>query len=231
VSVADTKRVELAIEGMTCASCAARIERKLNRLDGVEASVNLATEKASVRFDETRVALDDLVGAVEAAGYGASLDAVQRGEADRLGARLGAAALLAAPLVVLMLPPLRFDGWEWLSLALATPVVFWAGLPFHRAAVRAGRHRGATMDTLISLGTLAAWGWSTVALVGLADGHVYYEVAAVITTFILLGRYLERGARRRSGAAVRALLELGAGRRLRPTAWSSRAPPRSTSRC
>jgi Cu+-exporting ATPase len=207
-------RVELALEGMTCAACANRIERKLNKLDGVDASVNYATEQAAVRYDAGRVAVADLIGAVEAAGYHARL-AADAGEAeDRAGAlrrRLAVAVALTAPLTALaMLPPLQFDGWEWAALALATPVVFWAGYGFHRAALLNARHRAATMDTLISLGTLAAWAWSVVALVALEDAHTYFEVAAVITTLILVGRYLEARAKRRSSAAIRALLELGA---------------------
>ena len=207
-------RVELALEGMTCAACANRIERKLNKLDGVEASVNYATEQAAVRYAADRVAVADLIGAVEAAGYHARL-AAEAGEAeDRAGAlrrRLAVAAALTAPLTALaMLPPLQFQGWEWLALALATPVVFWAGYGFHRAAVFNARHGAATMDTLISIGTLAAWAWSVAALVAVDDAHTYFEVAAVITTLILVGRYLEARARRRSSAAIRALLELGA---------------------
>jgi Cu+-exporting ATPase len=213
-------RVDLALEGMTCAACANRIERKLNKLDGVEASVNYATEHAAVRFDPARVTVADLVGAVEAAGYHAALASEADEHADRADAirrRLIVAAVLTTPLVVLaMVMPLQFEGWEWLALALATPVVFWAGLDFHRAALKNARHGVATMDTLVSIGTLAAWGWSVVALL-LLDGHhgtahadVYFEVAAVITTLILLGRYLEARARRRSSAAIRALLELGA---------------------
>ena len=208
------ERVELALEGMTCAACAARIERRLNRLDGVEAAVNYAGEQAAVRYDGSRVAVGDLIRAVEEAGYGARLaaDAVDDGRRLRtLRLRLAVAAVLTAPLTVLaMLPPLQLDGWEWLALALATPVVLWAGSGFHRAAALNARHGAATMDTLISIGTLAAWGWSTVVLLGGLDAHTYFEVGAVITTLILLGRYLEARARRRSGAAIRALLELGA---------------------
>ena len=208
------ERVDLALEGMTCAACANRIERKLNKLDGVDASVNYATEQAAVSFDPARVAVSDLLGAVEAAGYHAALaneagQAVDR--ADAVRRRLVVAAALTAPLVVLaMVSPLHFRGWEWLAFALATPVVFWAGFGFHRAALVNARHGAATMDTLISIGTLAAWAWSVAALVLVDDADVYFEVAAVITTLILLGRYLEARARRRSGAAIRALLELGA---------------------
>ena len=211
-------RVRLEIEGMTCAACAARIERKLNKLDGVEAAVNYANEEASVAFDPARVAVADLIAAVEATGYGASLPATDSGRAAAaeraartLRARLGVAAVLTLPLVaVAMLTPLQFPGWEWLALALATPVVLWAGWPFHRAAVANARHGAATMDTLISLGTLAAWAWSALVLVLGLDEHSYFEVAAVITTLILLGRHFEARARRRSGEAIRALLELGA---------------------
>ena len=207
-------RVDLALEGMTCAACANRIERKLNKLDGVDASVNYATEQAAVRFDPGRVTVADLLGAVRSAGYSAVPAAEASESLDRSDAvrrRLLVAAALTAPLVVLaMVMPLQFEGWEWVALALATPVVFWSGFDFHRAAVLNARHGAATMDTLISIGTLAAWGWSVAALVVVDDADVYFEVAAVITTLILLGRYLESRARRRSGAAIRSLLELGA---------------------
>ena len=207
-------RVDLALEGMTCASCATRIERKLNKLEGVDAAVNYATEQAAVRYDPKRVAVADLIGAVEAAGYHARLATEAAEDEDRartLRTRLVVAAALTAPLTLLaMVSPLQFAGWEWLAFALATPVVLWAGYGFHRAAVLNARHRAATMDTLISIGTLAAWGWSVVALLALDDAHTYFEVAAVITTLILLGRYLEARAKRRSSAAIRALLELGA---------------------
>jgi Cu+-exporting ATPase len=198
---------------MTCAACANRIERTLNDLDGVAASVNFATEAAAVRYDPGRVSVDDLLEAVESAGYRALLAAEAGETADpvaAVGRRLVVSVVLTSPLVALaMLARLHFAGWEWLALVLATPVVFWAGLDFHRAALANARHRAATMDTLVSIGTLAAWGWSVVALV-LGDGDTYFEVAAVITTLILLGRYLEARARRRSGAAIRSLLELGA---------------------
>jgi Cu+-exporting ATPase len=207
-------RVDLSLEGMTCASCATRIERKLNKLEGVEASVNYAREHAAVRYDPGRVAVSDLIGAVEAAGYHAELAAEADEDRDlsrALRTRLLAAVALTAPVTALaMIPPLQFGGWEWLAFALATPVVVGAGFAFHRAAAMNARHLAATMDTLISVGTLAAWGWSIVALLALEDAHTYFEVAAVITTLILLGRYLEARARRRSSAAIRALLELGA---------------------
>jgi Cu+-exporting ATPase len=206
--------VRLAIEGMTCAGCVARVERSLNELDGVEASVNLATEQASVAYDPGRVAVADLVRAVEAAGYGAYLQAragapVERAKALRT--RLAVATALTVPLAALaMFTALHFEGWEWLACALATPVVLWAGWPFHRAAVANARHGTATMDTLVSIGTLAAWTWSVVALAAVDDADTYFEVGAVITTLILLGRFLETRARGRAGAAIRALLELGA---------------------
>jgi Cu+-exporting ATPase len=211
VAAAARTRIDLELEGMTCAGCAARVERSLNALDGVEATVNLATERASVAYDPRAASVADLVAAVESAGYGASLE---RGEEERTAwadVRLALAVLVTAPLVaVSMLEPLHFAGWEWVALALGTSVVLAAGWPFHRAAARNLRRGTATMDTLVSLGTLAAWGWSTVALLALDGADLYFEVGAVITTLVLLGRRLEAGARRRSGAALRALLELGA---------------------
>ena len=208
--------VRLDLEGMTCASCVARIERKLNKLDGVEASVNFATEQATVRCDPS-VAVDDLVSAVEAAGYHARpvQDAGIHQHHDEpiavLRRRLAVAVALTAPLALIaMVPSLQFTGWEWVALALATPVVFWSGIGFHRAALQSARHLAATMDTLISIGTLAAWLWSAVVLFGGLDADTYFEVAAVITTLILLGRYLEARAKSRSSQAIRMLLELGA---------------------
>ncbi|MGZ4359674.1 MAG: heavy metal translocating P-type ATPase [Gaiellaceae bacterium] len=206
------ERVQLELEGMTCASCAARIEKRLNRLEGVQASVNFATEEASVRFDPASVGIADLIGAVEAAGYGAALahQHERDGEPSGLRLRLMVSLALTVPLAALaMLPPLEFGGWEWLALALATPVVLWSGWGFHRAALANARHGVATMDTLISLGTLAAWTWSVVVLSAGLAADTYFEVAAAITTLILLGRYFEARARRRSGRAIRALLELG----------------------
>jgi P-type Cu+ transporter len=203
--------VRLELQGMTCAACAARIDKALNKLDSVEATVNYATEQAAVRYDEGEVGIDDLLRAVAGAGYSASLTRTEDGHDDRLGLRLVVAAALTVPVALIaMIPPLGFDGWEWVALALATPVWAWAGWTFHRAALKSLRHGGATMDTLISLGTTAAYGWSLVALLALEDAEVYFEVASVITTLILLGRWLEARARRRSGAALRALLELGA---------------------
>jgi Cu+-exporting ATPase len=197
---------------MTCASCAARIERKLNRLEGVEATVNFATERAAVTFDPARADLDALIATVEQTGYGAALAHAREVE-DRngLGPRLLVAAVLTVPLaLVAMVPAFQFGGWRWVALVLATPVVFWGGARFHRAALANARQLAATMDTLVSVGTLAAWLWSTVVLLGGLEAHVYFEVAAVITTLVLLGRFLEQRARRRSGDAIRALVELGA---------------------
>jgi P-type Cu+ transporter len=206
--------VELAISGMTCASCAARIEKRLNKLDGVTATVNFASEEAAVSFDPGLVSLDDLVSEVEAIGYGAAVPEaapVEEEPSGRYRARLLMAAILSVPVGLwAWVPPTRFVGWEWASLALATPVVAYGGWPFHKAAWLNLRHRAATMDTLISLGTLATWTWSLVVLVMGLDQGVYFDTAAVTTTLVLLGRYLEARAKRRSGEAVRALLELGA---------------------
>ncbi|MEU3706301.1 heavy metal translocating P-type ATPase, partial [Streptomyces anulatus] len=296
---ADASEAELMIGGMTCASCAARVEKKLNRMDGVTATVNYATGKARVTFGEA-LKLGDLVATVEKTGYTArpvaeperqapagggaaappaaapdtytyadesrrtdtSMDtatgpgadpaavgpapgpapefgadpAVRDAEAEQeasIGAlrrRLVVSAVLAVPVVLLaMVPALQFDYWQWLSLTLVAPVVVWGGLPFHRAAWTNLRHGAATMDTLVSLGTLAAFGWSLWALFlgdagmpGMRHGFdltvsrsdagstIYLEVAAGVVTFILLGRYLEARAKRRSGAALRALMDLGA---------------------
>ena len=229
-------QIELPITGMTCASCANRIERKLNKLDGVTASVNYATEKATVSYDPEAVGTDALVGAVEAAGYQAVLPSDKPSgdepvdETAPLRQRLIISALLSLPvLLVSMIPALQFDNWQWLALNLATPVVIWGAWPFHRAAWANLRHGTATMDTLISLGVLAAWLWSLYALIlgdaGMADmrmsfdlipeqgagsSEIYLETAAVVTTFILAGRYFEARAKRRAGAALTALLELGA---------------------
>ncbi|MFI5613376.1 heavy metal translocating P-type ATPase [Amycolatopsis sp. NPDC051903] len=228
--------VELVIGGMTCASCAARVERKLNKVDGVTASVNYATEKAHVEFPST-VSVADLVGVVEATGYTAQRPepekpepAEDHDETRPLRDRLRYSALLTVPVILLaMVPALQFDNWQWLSLTLAAPVVVWGAWPFHRAAWTNLRHGAATMDTLISLGVAAATLWSLYALLfgtagepGLRDtfeltvmpgagaGTIYLEVATGVTTFILAGRYFEARSKRRSGAALRALLELGA---------------------
>ncbi|WP_372791759.1 heavy metal translocating P-type ATPase, partial [Paraconexibacter sp.] len=225
---------------MTCASCANRIERKLNKLDGVEATVNYATEKAAVTFDDATVSPDDLVAAVRAAGYeaavpstGAPTDGAGEEPEDPTAAlrrRLIVSAILSVPVFLLsMIPALQFDDWQWLAWNLATPVVFWAAWPFHRAAWANARHATATMDTLISVGTLAAYIWSVVSLYAGDAGmtgmtmafdlvpdrstsldHVYFEVASIVITFILAGRYFEARAKRRAGAALEALLHLGA---------------------
>ena len=207
--------VLLDLEGMTCAACAVRIEKRLNRLEGVEATVNFATEQASVHSDRP-VPVESLVGAVEAAGYGAreASPAHAHRHDEPIGLlrrRLGVAVVLTVPLALLaLIPPLQFDGWGWVALALSTPVVFWSGAGFHRAAAKSARHLDASMDTLISIGTLAAWLWSAVVLVASLAADTYFEVPAVITTLVLLGRYFEARAKRRSGEAVRKLVELGA---------------------
>jgi P-type Cu+ transporter len=233
------EHVELPITGMTCASCANRIERKLNKLDGVTATVNYATEKARVEFDATTVAPERLVEAVESAGYQAVLPtakAADDGEppADDATAplrrRLVLSALLTVPvLLTSMIQALQFDNWQWMALNLATPVVLWGAWPLHKAAWANLKHGTATMDTLISLGTLAAWLWSLYALFigdagmngmrmefslvpesGAGANEIYLETASVVTTFILAGRYFETRAKRRAGAALKALMELGA---------------------
>jgi P-type Cu+ transporter len=205
--------LELPVSGMTCASCAARVERTLNGLDGVTATVNYATERATVDFDDEAVGPEQLVDAVQSAGYGASLPGTPRPDADEargLRARLRVSAVLAVPVLALsMIGPLQFAGWEVVALALATPVVLWGAWPFHRAAWRGLRHRTATMDTLISIGTLAAWLWSVAAVATDAE-HLYLEVAAVVTVFVLAGRLLESRARGRANSALEALLRTGA---------------------
>jgi Cu+-exporting ATPase len=222
--------VELPITGMTCASCANRIERKLNRMEGVQASVNYATETATVSYTGP-VTPQDLISTVEAAGYGATLPRDEPAPAqDPLRTRFWAAVALSLPVLLLsMIPALQFDRWQWLALQLATPVVLWAGWPFHKAAWTNLRYGAATMDTLVSVGTLAAWGWSVAALffgdAGM-DGmkmrfslipsksedlsEIYLEVGSVVIAAILGGRYFEHRAKRRAGAALKALLELGA---------------------
>ncbi|RNM13900.1 heavy metal translocating P-type ATPase [Nocardioides pocheonensis] len=236
-----TQEVELEISGMTCASCANRIERKLNKLDGVTATVNYATEKAKVTFADG-VEPGDLIHTVEQAGYGAALPRPAHAEGhdeDDTDAHdpvrplrqrlLGSAALSVPVIAFAMVPALQFTYWQWLSLTLAAPVVVWGAWPFHRAAWTNLRHGTSTMDTLVSLGTLAALGWSVYALfwgtagtpgmkhafeltVARTDGagNIYLEAAAGVTTFILAGRYFEARSKRRAGAALRALLELGA---------------------
>ncbi|MDX3236407.1 heavy metal translocating P-type ATPase [Streptomyces sp. ME03-5709C] len=241
VAPAGLTELELAIGGMTCASCAARIEKKLNRMDGVTATVNYATEKAKVAFGDG-IGVGDLIATVEATGYTAALPAPPATEAPReeaeaephelttLRQRLLTAVLLAVPVIAMaMVPALQFRNWQWLSLTLAAPVVAYAAWPFHRAAWTNLRHGATTMDTLISMGTLAAFGWSAYALffgdagmpgmkhpfeltVAGGDGsaNLYLEVASGVTAFILAGRYFEARSKRRAGAALRALMELGA---------------------
>ncbi|NEC16090.1 copper-translocating P-type ATPase [Streptomyces sp. SID8014] len=246
-----TTEVELSVGGMTCASCAARVEKKLNRMPGVTATVNYATEKAKVAYAPGEdLGVADLIATVVRTGYtaeeirppepgpvpkspeggpGAS-GAPGDAETGALRQRFTVSALLAAPVVLLsMVPALQFDHWQWLCLTLTAPVVVWGGLPFHRAAWTSLRHGATTMDTLVSIGTLAAFGWSLWALflgragtAGMRHGFgltasrtdassmIYLEVAAGVVTFLLLGRWLEARARRKAGAALRTLLELGA---------------------
>jgi Cu+-exporting ATPase len=202
-----TDTIELAISGMTCASCAHRIERKLNKLEGVRASVNYATEKALVEYGEG-IAADDLLAAVAAAGYSAApVEAPVEDGPDPLRPRLLVAAVLTIP-VVLIAMAIHFPGWGWVTFALTTPVATWAAWPFHRAALSNLRHLATTMDTLVSLGVTVAYLWSLSSL--LRGGHVYLEVAATVTTFLLAGRVLEHRAKRSAGEALRALLTLGA---------------------
>ncbi|MFI1018094.1 heavy metal translocating P-type ATPase [Streptomyces sp. NPDC020965] len=240
------QEVELAIGGMTCASCAARIEKKLNRMDGVEATVNYATEKAKVSFRGADISVQDLIGTVEATGYSATppkpkSDSAKAGGGDQepeeddrelrtLRERVITAVVLSVPVIAMaMIPALQFDYWQWLSLTLAAPVVVYAGWPFHRAAWTNLRHGAATMDTLVSVGTTAAFLWSLYALffghagmtgmthpfeltISRSDGagNIYLEAAAGVTAFILAGRYFEVRSKRKAGAALRALMELGA---------------------
>lgn len=223
---------------MSCASCAAKVEKGLNKLDGVQASVNFAVEQAHVEHG-VNVSADDLVRAVESTGYHAVvIDHGHHGghdehdhmnhdvPAEQLRPRLIGSALLAIPVLVLsMVMPLQFPGWQWVVLALTAPIVFWGGYPFHTAALNSARHGSSTMDTLVSIGTLAAFLWSTVVVVtgvggssghggahggGNGGGHVYFEVAAAVTVFLLAGRYAEAKAKRSAGAALRALLSMGA---------------------
>ncbi|XAY06884.1 Copper-exporting P-type ATPase [Paraconexibacter sp. AEG42_29] len=236
-----TAQLDLPIVGMTCASCANRIERRLNKLDGVTASVNYATEKAAVTYEDGAVTAEDLLDAVRAAGYDAALPAAVGPDGDTVPAaatdptaalrvRLILSAALSLPVLLLsMVPALQFDNWQWLAWNLATPVVLYCAWPLHRAAWANLRHATATMDTLISIGTLSAWAWSVVALflgdagiTGMKMGfdlvpdrtadldHVYFEVASVVITSILAGRFFEARAKQRAGSALTALLELGA---------------------
>lgn len=222
---------ELILGGMTCASCANRIERTLNKLDGVTATVNYATEKARVTSDG--ILTEDLIKAVESAGYTATLPAEEpepEPETDPMKQRLLVSATLSIPVIAMaMIPALQFTNWQWLSLTLAAPVVVWGAWPFHQAAWTNLRHGTSTMDTLVSMGTLAALGWSLYALffgtagtpgmkhpfeltIARMDGsaNIYLEAAAGVTTFILAGRYFEQRSKRRAGAALRALLDMGA---------------------
>ena len=207
-----TLTTELPIEGMTCAACAARIGRGLSDLDGVEeANVNYATARAVVSYDPDAVDLAAFSTTIQKLGYAVAADGdASEEQLAELGRRLVAAVVLSVPTVAIsMVPALQFGGWEWVVAALATPVVWWVGWPFHRTALRNLRHGSTTMDTLVSMGTGAAWAWSAVALLAV-DGHVYFETAAVIVTLILLGRWFEARAKRRSGDAIRALAGLGA---------------------
>ncbi|HEV7808453.1 MAG TPA: heavy metal translocating P-type ATPase [Solirubrobacteraceae bacterium] len=233
------EHLDLPIVGMTCASCAARVEQRLNRLDGVHASVNYATEQASVDYATDKLTPAELVATIEQAGYTATLPSRVRSDGDarpargpgtRLRLRLIFSAVASVPLLALgMIPALQFDNWQWLSLQLATPVLVWAGWPFHRAAWSNLRHASASMDTLISIGTIAAWTWSVISLFFLGAGEpgmrhalslvpqrggpvgdVYFEVVGVVITFLLAGRTFEARAKRRAGAALRALIALGA---------------------
>jgi len=238
--MAETETLDLEIGGMTCASCAARIAKRLNKLEGVRASVNYATEHATVIHDRT-TSVDDIVAHVEAIGYRAQPASTDGGssagdepavdpELVDLRRRLMVSAALGVPVLLLsMVPAWQFTNWQWLALALTAPVVVWGGWPFHRATWMNLRHGAATMDTLITLGTVAAFGWSVYALfwggAGMAgmkmsfhfsvdrssdSSEIYLEVASVVTVFLLAGRYFEARAKRRSGAALRALLDLGA---------------------
>jgi P-type Cu+ transporter len=200
--------VDLTIGGMTCASCATRIERKLNRLDGVNASVNFATGTAHVRHDPA-VSVPTLVSTVEALGYTAE-PAAGASAPGSYGLRVLLCAYLALPvLAIAMVDAWHYPGWDWTALVLGGFVVFWGGWPFHRAAVLAARHRLATMDTLVSMGSLVAYGWSLYAVLA-GRGDSYVEVGTALVTFLLVGRWIEARGTRRAGAALRALVELGA---------------------
>jgi Cu+-exporting ATPase len=236
-ALAGLDHLDLELVGMTCAACANRIEKKLNRLDGVTATVNYATEKANVTFDTTRVTPDQLVEAVESIGYGAVVpqdeptdepDATDLRLAD-LRRRLVVALAFGIPVLLLsMIPALQFRGWQWACLVLATPVAVWSALPFHRTAWKNLRQGEANMDTLVSVGVIAAYGWSLYALLATSAGdlgmkmpmslvpargdshHLYFEVASTTVALILAGRYFEVKAKRRAGGALKALLALGA---------------------
>lgn len=222
-----TSHVDLAVTGMTCTSCSSRVERKLNKVEGVTATVNFATETASVTFDPALIDATGLIAVIEKTGYGASTIEQQEEPRSSLGTRLAVSAALAIPVMLLsMIPALQFNYWQWIALALATPVYAWGGWPFHRAAVVNLRHGAFTMDTLISLGTTAAFFWSLVALFFGGAGHpgmkmhmsftahsghgLYLETASMVIVFLLLGRWFEERAKGRSSEALKALLDLGA---------------------
>jgi P-type Cu+ transporter len=232
---ASTAHVDLSVSGMTCASCAHRIEQKLNKLDGVHATVNYATEQASVSYDPQVVAPTDLIASVQSIGYNATLpapvaiaaEAQPEDPAASLRQRLLISGALALPVVAMsMISALQFDNWQWLALTLASPVAVWGAWPFHRMAAMNLRHGATTMDTLISVGTIAAYGWSLYALffgdagragmhmamslTASGQDHIYLEVASTVPVFILAGRYFEARSKRQAGAALRALLKLGA---------------------
>ncbi len=232
MSTSQRESVELDISGMTCASCAARIEKKLNKLDGVQASVNYATEKAKVLYPSP-IRLEDLIEVVANTGYEAALprpEAVPVDHAAELRTRLVWAAVLGVPVIAMaMVPVLQFPGWQWLSLLLTIGIYTWSAWPFHHSALVNARYRATTMDTLISLGTTAAFGWSLYALffgdaghlgythrfeLNLMRGHgeanLYFEAVAGIVVFLLLGRYIEARSKAAAGEAVRSLLHLGA---------------------
>jgi Cu+-exporting ATPase len=244
--------VVLAVTGMTCAACAARIEKKLNKIDGVSATVNYATSKATVSVEGTATEVDTFIKTIENLGYGAVAPKIEDGESTAeiateahlidIRLRLIVSAICAVPVMLMsMIRPLQFDGWQWVSLALALPVALWGAAPFHRSAWRNARHRATTMDTLVSLGVIAAMSWSLWALIFGNAGEIgmkmdmslfprsaaskmtdhssmgakphdeiYLEVATTLVTFLLAGRYFEIRSRRRAGAALRSLLNLGA---------------------
>ena len=207
---------DIAIDGMTCAACANRIQRKLDKRDDVsQVQVNFATGRATVVHDSSTED-DDLYEVIESLGYqvllsGAGSDAEDAREADMRRRLIVAVALSIPAMLLSMVPALKFDGWEWVVAALSTPVVFWSGWLFHRAAAMNIRHGSTTMDTLVSMGSLASWIWSAVVLLAdVEDGHIYFETGAVIVALILLGKWFELRAKRRSGDAIRALADLGA---------------------
>ena len=227
-----TNKIQLDVQGMTCASCAARVEKKLNRVEGVTASVNYSTEKATIEAPPTMTA-DELIAVVEKTGYGATLPVPieqKSDEAAELKPRVIWAFILSVPVaLVSMIPAIQFPGWQWAALVLSAIVVLWLGRSFHQATFANLRHGATTMDTLVTLGTITAFAWSVYAMIfghageiGLkhhfefnlsrqdALGFIYFEAAVIIISFLLLGRYIEARAKTESGAALRALLEVGA---------------------